>query len=234
MSHPLRPLLAASLLSLALAVTSGPPVWAQADDFAVASDAPAWHDDVSRAWQDALEQDRPLLMYITSPSCGFCRKMTATTYADRQVASLVSETVVAVAVDGQRQQAARPPAPGTCISHDPSDRSGTVVKLAVSRVTSHPRLPPSPGRGDRPLDRPPTGRIAPDAPGFNVVGHGRFGVSRLRPPHAPQPGRHTSTVVIVVEMTATPPTSRPHLGALPLWPVSAAPPCGHAGPTLVQ
>ncbi|MCA9101012.1 MAG: thioredoxin family protein [Planctomycetales bacterium] len=105
MSHPLRPLLAASLLSLALAVTSGPPVWAQTDDFAVASDAPAWHNDVSRAWQDALEQDRPLLMYITSPSCGFCRKMTATTYADRQVASLVSETVVAVAVDGQRQQA---------------------------------------------------------------------------------------------------------------------------------
>jgi thioredoxin-related protein len=72
-------------------------------DRAVAT-SPVWHDDVGTAWQQALDEGRPLLMYISTKSCSHCRKMKSTTYADRDVATLVDESVVAVAIDGQRQR----------------------------------------------------------------------------------------------------------------------------------
>jgi thioredoxin-related protein len=64
----------------------------------------AWHTDVSTAWQQALKEDRPLLMYISTSSCTHCRKMASTTYANRHVATLIDESVIAVAVDGRRER----------------------------------------------------------------------------------------------------------------------------------
>jgi thioredoxin-related protein len=70
----------------------------------VVADTPAWHHDVGTAWQQTLDEGRPLLMYISTASCSHCRKMKSTTFANPDVAVLVNESVVAVAVDGQRQR----------------------------------------------------------------------------------------------------------------------------------
>lgn len=93
-----------AVLVAATAITWSMSDHALADDYAVAADTPVWHRDVSTAWQQAVEEDRPLLMFISTASCGHCRRMKSTTYADPNVAALVGESVVAVAIDGKRQR----------------------------------------------------------------------------------------------------------------------------------
>ena len=79
------------------------PAWTRADDFALGADTRVWHRNVGTAWQQAVEKNRPLLMYISTARCAHCRKMQAT-LADPDVVSLVDESLVAVAVDGKRER----------------------------------------------------------------------------------------------------------------------------------
>jgi len=46
-----------------------------------------WDRDVREAWQEARQNDRPLLVYVTMDSCIYCEKMKKTTLQDRRVLS---------------------------------------------------------------------------------------------------------------------------------------------------
>ena len=62
-----------------------------------------WDDSTSRADLAARESGRPLLIYVSSPNCGFCRKMERETWSDSAVVELVTGTFVPLKIDGERE-----------------------------------------------------------------------------------------------------------------------------------
>lgn len=46
-----------------------------------------WNRDVRTAWQESLQTDRPLLVFVTMDSCLYCEKMKKSTLQDRLVLS---------------------------------------------------------------------------------------------------------------------------------------------------
>lgn len=70
-----------------------------------AADVPGaipWFDSPGRALEAARQSGRPVLVYIASPHCGFCRKMERETWSDPTVAKLVTTAFVPLKVDGAR------------------------------------------------------------------------------------------------------------------------------------
>jgi thioredoxin-related protein len=59
----------------------------------------AWHDNVDVAWKEAREQERPLLVFITTAGCRYCTMMHNVTFADPDVAALIDQGFVPAAVD---------------------------------------------------------------------------------------------------------------------------------------
>lgn len=64
-----------------------------------------WSTDVQSAWQTAQQANRPLLLYVTSDHCPFCRKMQSETLANPTVARRLRDSYVPVAVSADRSAA---------------------------------------------------------------------------------------------------------------------------------
>ncbi|NLF69010.1 MAG: thioredoxin family protein [Candidatus Anammoximicrobium sp.] len=57
-----------------------------------------WKTDADRAWQSARREQRPMLLFITSQNCLYCRKMEHETFANRTVAAAIQAGFVPVSV----------------------------------------------------------------------------------------------------------------------------------------
>jgi thioredoxin-related protein len=70
----------------------------------ISADARAirWFDAPGEALKAARESGRPLLVYISSPYCGYCHKMERDTLSDSAVIKRVTGEFVALRVDGER------------------------------------------------------------------------------------------------------------------------------------
>ncbi|MEX0977337.1 MAG: thioredoxin family protein, partial [Pirellulales bacterium] len=59
----------------------------------------AWSTDVRAAWQTAQSANRPLLVFVTSSHCSYCRKMQSDTLSSPAVARQVQDSYVPVMVN---------------------------------------------------------------------------------------------------------------------------------------
>lgn len=59
----------------------------------------AWLTDPEVAWQRAVEQGQPLLVFITRPSCKHCSRMRSVTFANPGVAADIAGGFVPLAID---------------------------------------------------------------------------------------------------------------------------------------
>lgn len=59
----------------------------------------AWKTDVRSAWQTAQAANRPLLLFVTSSHCPYCRKMQSNTLSSPTVARRVQDSYVPVMVN---------------------------------------------------------------------------------------------------------------------------------------
>ena len=68
-----------------------------------AAEQPAvvWHHDVKTAWQSTQQQNRPLLVFVTSSHCLYCTKMKQGTYANATVAATINRSFVPLVLDGE-------------------------------------------------------------------------------------------------------------------------------------
>jgi protein disulfide-isomerase len=57
-----------------------------------------WKTDADQAWQSAQREQRPMLLFITTPNCLYCRKMEHDTFSDRTVAAAIQASCVPVSV----------------------------------------------------------------------------------------------------------------------------------------
>lgn len=62
----------------------------------------AWVEDPAQALQTAQQTGRPIVAYVTSDHCGYCRKMERTTWTDPGVAGLVAAGAVPLKLDRDR------------------------------------------------------------------------------------------------------------------------------------
>ena len=68
-------------------------------------EAPAgeWHNDITVAWKEAKQLGRPILIYVASNQCTYCRKMEHSTLKDPLVAKQVKNGFVRVSINGSNQ-----------------------------------------------------------------------------------------------------------------------------------
>lgn len=80
--------------------------------FALAASAPvvadepgktAWHSDITSAWKQAKQLERPILIFVASNTCAYCRKMERGTLDDPMVQSQVRARFVGVAINSSNQ-----------------------------------------------------------------------------------------------------------------------------------
>ncbi|QDV14398.1 thiol:disulfide interchange protein precursor [Rosistilla oblonga] len=64
-----------------------------------------WINSVRQAQQKWSASRKPLLVYVTSESCFFCKKLDQATWMDPSVGDLVKERFVKLKVNGQRNHA---------------------------------------------------------------------------------------------------------------------------------
>lgn len=62
-----------------------------------------WHRDITSAWKQAKQLERPILIYVASNACTYCRKMEQGTLADPEVQSQVQNRFVGVSIDSSKQ-----------------------------------------------------------------------------------------------------------------------------------
>lgn len=90
MLHPLRR--TASVFALLLATTGG----------VLAADPVQWRTDYPSARKEAEEKKLPLLVVVGTDQCVYCRKMEATTFADKDVLAQLAGKVVFLKVDANK------------------------------------------------------------------------------------------------------------------------------------
>ena len=61
-----------------------------------------WHADPVQAHQLARQQERPLLLLLTTSGCHYCTKMKQSTYRDRRVATDITDHFVAARIDAKK------------------------------------------------------------------------------------------------------------------------------------
>ena len=61
-----------------------------------------WHADPAKAHQLARQQERPLLLLLTTSGCHYCSKMKQSTYRDRLVAADITDHFVAARIDAKK------------------------------------------------------------------------------------------------------------------------------------
>ena len=60
-----------------------------------------WHSNVAQAWQRVRELDQPLLLFITTPNCGYCKLMKQQTFRDKRVVNDVNQSFVPARINSQ-------------------------------------------------------------------------------------------------------------------------------------
>ncbi len=60
-----------------------------------------WQTDVDAAWKQARQQDRPLLVFISTSGCRYCTLMQTVSFADPEVCELLEQGFVPTAVDAK-------------------------------------------------------------------------------------------------------------------------------------
>jgi thiol:disulfide interchange protein len=65
-----------------------------------------WSTDVRTAWQTAQKANRPLLLFVTSDHCPYCRKMKSETLSDPTVTRHLRDSYVPVVVSADSSRAA--------------------------------------------------------------------------------------------------------------------------------
>lgn len=63
-----------------------------------------WLDDLRPAALKAAQSKRPLLIYISSANCVYCRKMERETWAEKAVVERVNDNYIAVKLDAGRNR----------------------------------------------------------------------------------------------------------------------------------
>jgi len=80
--------------------------------FALAASAPGvaeealranWHSDITSAWRQAKQLERPILIYVASNTCTYCRKMERGTLDDPNVQTQVRDRFVGVSINSSNQ-----------------------------------------------------------------------------------------------------------------------------------
>ena len=67
------------------------------------SNRDGWHSDISTAWKQAKQMERPMLIYVASNACAYCRKMEQGTLDDPGVKNEVQCHFVGVSINGSNQ-----------------------------------------------------------------------------------------------------------------------------------
>jgi thioredoxin-related protein len=60
-----------------------------------------WQSDLDAAWQQSRQEQRPLLVFLTTSGCRYCTLMQTTTFTDPGVAELIERGFVPAAVDAK-------------------------------------------------------------------------------------------------------------------------------------
>ena len=63
---------------------------------------PGWTTDPDQAWKTAQESQRPLLLFISTDNCVYCRKMERDTLSNRRVAAGIQGQFIAASVDATK------------------------------------------------------------------------------------------------------------------------------------
>ena len=61
-----------------------------------------WREDAAATQHEATRTGRPILVYVGSEACGYCRKLERETWPDRQVAGILGQRFVPLRIDGHR------------------------------------------------------------------------------------------------------------------------------------
>ena len=91
MLHPLQRTLSASVVLLLATGISAP-----------AADPTQWRTDYASARKEAEEKKLPLLVVVGTEQCVYCRKLEATTFADKDVLAMLAGKVVLLKVDANK------------------------------------------------------------------------------------------------------------------------------------
>lgn len=70
-------------------------IWAASLNAEEAADI-EWHTSAADAWQAMQQQDRPLLLFLTTDGCGFCTRMKKSTYTNDGIQSEISGAFIAL------------------------------------------------------------------------------------------------------------------------------------------
>jgi len=61
-----------------------------------------WQEKVLDAWKKAVEEKRPLLVYVAMDGCAFCRKLEKDTFSDPKIAEKIGSGFIAAKLDGPK------------------------------------------------------------------------------------------------------------------------------------
>lgn len=64
-----------------------------------------WKTDANQAWQSAQQDQRLMLLFITSQNCLYCRKMEHNTFSNQKVISGIQRSFIPVTVAAERNEA---------------------------------------------------------------------------------------------------------------------------------
>ena len=71
---------------------------------ASAAERIAWETDLDTAWDAAVAEQKPLLIFITRDNCKFCTKMKKSTLIDQRVVGYVGTQFVPLIVNSKAEQ----------------------------------------------------------------------------------------------------------------------------------
>jgi len=79
-------------------------IWA---DFSVRAEEKVsihWQDQIMDAWKKAIEEKRPLLVYVAMDGCAYCRKLEKDTLSNPQIAEKIGSGFIATKLNGPKDQ----------------------------------------------------------------------------------------------------------------------------------
>lgn len=71
---------------------------------AAAAEEIDWQTNLDAAWDEAVDQRRPLLVFVTRDHCSFCTKMKNSTYVDQHVVQQVGDGFVPLVIDAADEE----------------------------------------------------------------------------------------------------------------------------------
>lgn len=64
----------------------------------------SWQTNAQQAWDQAREEGRPLVMFITRQGCHYCEKMKSQTFTDQELCGYLEAGFVPLEVDSSQEQ----------------------------------------------------------------------------------------------------------------------------------